>query len=88
MRQDRAFDEILGNASRNAFATRALQPLHAHCRRFWYLYKNSGDLKQSAALHAEVMDAVAKGSEENAAGASDKLIDYLEKFTRTAMDLD
>lgn len=88
MRRDREFDEILGDASRNTFATRALQPLHAHCRRFWYLYKNAGDLKCSAALHAEVMDAVARGDEEDAAGASDKLIDYLETFTRTAMDLD
>jgi len=88
MRQDRVFDQILGEASRNSFATRALQPLHAHCRRFWYLHKNTGDLKHSAALHAEVMDAVAKGDEAGAAGASDKLIDYLEKFTRTALDLD
>lgn len=88
MRQDREFDVILGAASRNSFATRALQPLHAHCRRFWYLYKNTGDLKLSASLHAEVMNAVAQGDEEGAASASDKLIDYLEKFTRTAMDLD
>lgn len=87
MRQDRAFDEVLGIASRNSFAQRALQPLHAHCRRFWYLFKNSGDLRHSAALHAEVMNAVVSGNEQGAADASDKLIDYLEQFTRTAMDL-
>lgn len=87
MRQDRAFDEVLGGASRNAFATRALQPLHAHCRRFWYLFKNSGDLRHSASLHAEVMKAVVNGDEQRAAEASDLLIDYLEQFTRTAMDL-
>lgn len=88
MRQDRRFDEIMGEASRNIFATRALQPLHAHTRRIWYLYRNNGDLRLSANHHAKVMTAIVNGDQEAAAAASDELIEYLESFTRAAMELD
>ncbi len=87
MRLDRACDEILEAAARNAFAVQAVAPLHAHCRRFWSMYKENGDLAQSAALHSSMLKAVADGNEEKAAEASDALIDYLERFTREALEL-
>lgn len=85
MRQDRACDEIMEHACRNPFAVRALAPLHAHCRRFWYYYQENGDLAQIAALHAELMNKVAEGYTTAAANASDKLIDYLIAFTRASV---
>lgn len=87
MRLDREFDDIVESASRNAFAVRALAPLHVHCRRFWYMYHHNGDLTHSAALHVQVILAVAEADEETAATSADRLIDYLEEFTRSAFDL-
>ncbi len=87
MRLDREFDQQVGEASRNLYATRACAPLHAHCRRFWYLNRHNGDLTRSAALHGALMFAVADRNEAEAATCSDRLIDYLETFTRAELDL-
>ncbi|MFQ5651743.1 MAG: GntR family transcriptional regulator [bacterium] len=86
MRLDRRCDQILEAACHNRSAVRACAPLHTHCRRFWYQYQENGDLAQSAALHAQVMCAVADGDENKAAGASDQLLDYLDKFIRVALE--
>jgi len=86
MKLDRDFDAIVEAASRNAFAARALAPLHVHCRRFWYMYHHNGDLSRSATLHVQVMEAVARADEEVAAASADRLVDYLEEFTRSAFD--
>ena len=87
MRLDTGFDQIVEAASRSAFALQASVPLHAHCRRFWYLYRHNGDLRRAAELHAAMMTAVASGDEEAAGRASDALVDYLEEFARAALDL-
>ena len=87
MRLDRQCDEILKEAARNPFAVRSVAPLHAHCRRFWSAYKHNGDLTRSAELHAEIMKAVADADSDQAARASDDLIDYLENFTKEALEL-
>ena len=87
MRLDRSFDELLEKSARNPFAAQSVAPLHAHCRRFWSMYKHNGDLTQSASLHAAIMEAVADGEENQAREASDQLIDYLEHFTRKALEL-
>jgi DNA-binding GntR family transcriptional regulator len=87
MRLDTAFDRLLEAASRSAFALQASVPLHAHCRRFWYLYRHNGDLPRAAELHGVMMHAVAAGDEDGAGTASDALVNYLEEFARTALDL-
>ena len=87
MRLDRSCDDILEKSARNPFAAQLVAPLHAHCRRFWSMYKHNGDLTQSASLHASIMEAVANAEENRAREASDRLIDYLEHFTREALEL-
>jgi DNA-binding GntR family transcriptional regulator len=87
MRLDTSFDWLIEAASRSAFALQASVPLHAHCRRFWYLYRHNGDLPRAAELHAAMMNAVASGDEDAAGAASDALVDYLEEFARAALDL-
>lgn len=87
LRLDRTGDSILQTAARNPYAARAVSPLHAHCRRFWNLYKHAGDLSASAGLHAVLLRSVAAGDPGEAGSASDRLIDYLEGFTRNALDL-
>ncbi len=86
MRVDRAFDALIEAAARNTFAVRAVKPMHAHCRRFWYLYRHNGDIAKAAELHARLMRAVASGNVKSAGKASDALVDYLQKFTRTTLE--
>lgn len=83
---DHEFDQILGEACRNPFATEACSPLRAHCRRFWYRYHQDEDLSESARLHAVIMRAIANSEEKYAIAASDALMDYLDRLTRAAID--
>jgi DNA-binding GntR family transcriptional regulator len=87
MRLDRQFNELVSEAARNEFASRAMGLMHGLSRRFWYQhYRESGDLPLSARLHAEVAEAIAKRNPELAAKASDRLIDYIESFTRKTIE--
>jgi DNA-binding FadR family transcriptional regulator len=54
-------------------------------RRFWYVhYKQAADMPLCARLHAELAEKIASGDAEGAADASDRLLDYVENFTRLA----
>jgi len=87
MRLDRQFNELVSQAARNEFASRAMGLMHGLSRRFWYQhYRESGDLPLSARLHAEVADAIAARNAEAAGKASDRLIDYIESFTRKTIE--
>jgi DNA-binding GntR family transcriptional regulator len=86
MRLDRELNTLLADASHNEYAARAMRMLNGHSRRFWYLhYKQAADLPKMARLHADEARAIAKGSPERAMVASDKLIDYVESFTRATV---
>ena len=87
MRLDRQFNELVSQAARNEFASRAMGLMHGLSRRFWYQhYRESGDLPLSARLHAEVAEAIAKRNPDAAGKASDRLIDYIESFTRKTIE--
>jgi len=87
MQTDHAFDELLEQTARNPFAASSAGVLHAHCRRFWYYYRPNSDFSEIAKLHILLMTAVADGDETAAGQASDHIIDYMENFTRNALDL-
>lgn len=87
LRADREGDELMEAASRNPYATRTLAALHVHCRRLWVAFRHDGDLSDSAARHADVLRAVAKGDEIAAEAATDHLLDYLDTFARNALTL-
>jgi DNA-binding GntR family transcriptional regulator len=56
-------------------------------RRFWYMhYKEVLDLPRCARLHADLASSIGKRDAEAAAAASDRLIDYIESFTRSSLD--
>ncbi len=87
MRLDRAFNLAVIDAARNEFAAGAMQLMHGLARRFWYIhYKRVADMPLAARLHADVARGIADGSESKAAQAADKLLDYIEEFTRTTVD--
>ena len=87
LRLDHLFDELLDEASRNIFLTRALDPLHIHCRRFWAKYQRYDDMNKTAVLHEKLMRAVANGDESKSGKAANELVDYLVEFTRKALDI-
>jgi DNA-binding GntR family transcriptional regulator len=86
MRLDRALNALLAEAAHNEYAARAMRSLNGHSRRFWYLhYKEAADLPRCARLHADEARAVAKGNPARAMAACDKLMDYVESFTRATV---
>jgi DNA-binding GntR family transcriptional regulator len=86
MRVDHACDQVLDKAAKNPSAAQAAGPLHIQSRRFWYAFHQKADFPRAARLHHELLLAVAQGNEAGAAVASDRLIDYLEEFTRSTFE--
>jgi DNA-binding GntR family transcriptional regulator len=86
MRLDREFNALMIEAAHNDFAARAMKLLQGLSRRFWYMhYREAADLPLCARLHANQARTIAQGNAEAAARASDKLMDYVETFTRATV---
>jgi DNA-binding GntR family transcriptional regulator len=86
MRLDRQFNALVSSAARNEFASRSMGLMHGLSRRFWYQhYKEAADLPLCARLHAAVAEAIAKRDPDQAAAASDRLLDYIESFARSTL---
>jgi DNA-binding FadR family transcriptional regulator len=63
--------------------------MHGLSRRFWFIHwRRSADLPEAAAVHAALARAIADGAPEGAAAASDRLLDYIEAFTRATVGPD
>ena len=89
MRADREFNELLLAAAKNEFAAGAMRLMQSLSRRFWYQhYKEAADLPETAKLHADIARAIAKGDEDAAAGATDRLLDKIRSFTRATVSTD
>jgi DNA-binding GntR family transcriptional regulator len=89
IRDDKRFNDLCLQASRNEFATGAMSLMHGLARRFWYLhYRQAADLPVTARLHAATAQAIADGDEERAARALDALLDNIEAFTRATVSTD
>ncbi|MBO6836874.1 MAG: GntR family transcriptional regulator [Alphaproteobacteria bacterium] len=88
MRLDRDLNLMVSRACRNEYALRAMGLTHGLSRRFWYMhYKEVLDLPRCATLHAALAQAIGEGEAETAMRASDELLDYIESFTRAALDV-
>jgi DNA-binding GntR family transcriptional regulator len=87
MRLDQQLNGLLAAACRNDYARRTMGLMQGLSRRFWYMhYKKVLDVARCATLHADLAAAIGEGQSEQAAAASDRLIDYLESFTRASLD--
>ena len=88
MRLDRELNRLMIDAAQNDFAARSMKLLQGLSRRFWYMhYRQAADLPLCARLHANQARAIAQGDGEAAARASDKLMDYVETFTRATVTM-
>ena len=87
LRLDQQFNEQMALASTNEFAASAIALTAGLSRRFWFrYYRTMADLPLTCALHADVAAAIAAGPPDEAAAASDRLLDYIERFTRSVFD--
>jgi DNA-binding GntR family transcriptional regulator len=87
LRLDGELNDLSVEASRNEFASKAMLLMQPLSRRFWFIhYQEVADLPLCARLHAEVARAIAIGKREAACEAMDRLLDYIEAFTRATLD--
>ncbi len=69
--------------ARNRFAAAALAPCVSMSHRFYYVHhQRTQDLHVATRFHADVMQSIASGDEKAAAAAADRLLDYVERYTR------
>lgn len=88
MRLDGEFNKLLIDAAHNDYASRSMKLVQGLSRRFWYMhYREAADLPLCARLHANQARAIAGGNVEGAARASDRLMDYVENFTRGTVSI-
>jgi DNA-binding GntR family transcriptional regulator len=83
LKVDKEFNDLTIQAAKNEFAAKALSMLHGMSRRFWFgNFHRIGDITIAAQLHANIAEAIYKGNETEAGLTVDKLLDYIEEFTR------
>ena len=88
MRLDRELNRLMIEAAHNDYAARSMKLLQGLSRRFWYMhYREAADLPLCARLHANQARAIAQGDGDAAARASDKLMNYVENFTRLTVSV-
>ena len=87
MRLDSELNALLAAACRNEYVRRAMALMAGLSRRFWYRhYREVSDLPLCARLHADLADAAGTGGIPAAAAASDRLMDYVERFTSASLE--
>ena len=82
MQADHLLDVVNHQASGNASAVNAVLPLIVLCRRFWYAYRDAGDIAAGARAHLELARGIHTADEQKAVQGSSRLVDYLDDFTR------
>lgn len=88
LKADKEFNDLTILAAKNEYASRALSMLQGMSRRFWFGNSHRiGDITVAAKLHANIADAICEGNEAEAGIAVDKLLDYIEEFTRKTVML-
>jgi DNA-binding FadR family transcriptional regulator len=83
LKADKEFNDLTILAAKNEYASKALSMLQGMSRRFWFGNSHRiGDITVAAKLHANIAEAICRGDEKEAGVAVDKLLDYIEEFTR------
>ncbi|MEI7565558.1 MAG: FCD domain-containing protein, partial [Burkholderiaceae bacterium] len=83
LKVDKELNDLTIRAAKNEYAAAAMTTLHGMSRRFWFgNFNQEVSISSIAVLHATLADEIAAGHEEAAGQALDKLLDYIEDFTR------
>lgn len=84
---DAEFNQLLLAAARNDHLSACMRLMQGLARRFWYAhYQTSADLPETARLHAAIARAVAAQDDVQAQQALVRLLDNVERFTRSTLD--
>jgi DNA-binding GntR family transcriptional regulator len=86
LKVDKELNELTVIAAKNEYSAAAMASLHGMSRRFWF--GNSQhilNISDIAALHATVAEAISAGKDIEAGKALDKLVDYVEEFTKKTL---
>jgi len=92
LRVQRSFERFMAQCARNQYATRALEPLLALSRRFWFVQLEGGlshvngnsASEDSGTLRVDLMRAIGSGDADAAAASSDRLIGHMLAVTEAA----
>jgi DNA-binding GntR family transcriptional regulator len=88
MRLDGEFNQRAAAAARNEIAATTVASLQAVSRRFWFFHhRDVAELPQTAALHIDLMQAIAGGNEALAAQAAERLIDHLVRLATSTLPM-
>lgn len=85
---DRQMNDLLSLSCGNEFVRRSIKLVASLSRRFWF-YINKGEIEDlivMAKLHSAVCDAISQGNQKLAQLKSDKLMDYIENFTKDSIN--
>jgi DNA-binding GntR family transcriptional regulator len=86
-RVNRAIHELEVAAAHNSMLTTTMQIIHAQSRRFWFVHvQQSGAFEEGATRHSAVLRSISKGNLTEAASASEQLMQFLDRLTRSAFD--
>jgi DNA-binding GntR family transcriptional regulator len=84
----RAIHEAEVAAARNSVLAATIGVIHGQSRRFWFAQTEaSGTFTEGSAIHVEKLHAIVAGDEAAAVESAHRLLDYLERLTRGALDL-
>jgi len=78
---------LLENASGNELIRSVMALVHARSRRFWFSHADEDALRIASQFHAALLKSVAAGDEAMALTDADRLIDYLEAFCRSTIEV-
>ena len=86
---DKEMNDLLAISCDNEFLRRSMRLVSGLSRRFWFYrnLKSLDDLTIIARLHSAVCESICKGDQLNAEKKTEKLIDYIEKFTKDSIQL-
>lgn len=83
---NRDIHRSLAAATHNETLVKSIGIIHGLSRRFWYAYIMDDKKLEASGLHATMLNAVADGDGDGAAAAASRLMDFLEKLTRSAIE--
>ncbi|QDZ12747.1 GntR family transcriptional regulator [Devosia ginsengisoli] len=84
---NRATHEIEAEATKNSMLIKTVRQVHTLSRRFWYSFITASDsFAEAAVFHCGVLRSIAEGDGDAAAANAGKLMDYLERVTREAIE--
>jgi DNA-binding GntR family transcriptional regulator len=86
LREDKALDEAISNATANPFLPRTLAPLQIHSRRFWFHYHGTNGLVEAADGHVAVCQAIIVGDSDAAFARARELMEYLFAESRARVE--